>query len=49
MEVVALSDVDGKEYQADRSSTIGYCVPVEEKLVSWKSRKQNVVTCSSEK
>ena len=40
-------DVDWVGSKEDRRSTSGYCVFVEGNLVSWKSKKQSVVSCSS--
>ena len=36
-------------FPLDRQSTIGYCTFLGENLVSWRSKKQNVVAWSSEK
>ncbi|KAL0544327.1 hypothetical protein IC582_019440 [Cucumis melo] len=41
------SDVDWTESQEDRRLTSGYCVFIDGNLVSWKSKKQNVVSRSS--
>ncbi|KAL0556547.1 hypothetical protein IC582_005061 [Cucumis melo] len=47
--VECFSDADWAESREDRRSTSGYCVFVGGKLVSWKSKKQNVVSRSSAK
>lgn len=44
---VGYSDVDWLGSSSDRWSTFGYYVLVGRSLVSWKSRKQNVVALSS--
>ncbi|XP_043816780.1 uncharacterized protein LOC110624931 isoform X1 [Manihot esculenta] len=41
------SDVDWVEFKSDRRSITGYCVFIGGNLVSWKSKKQNVVSRSS--
>ncbi|XP_019199893.1 PREDICTED: uncharacterized protein LOC109193507 [Ipomoea nil] len=45
--VEAFSDVDWAGSPGDRKSMTGYCVFVGGNLVSWKSKKQNVVSRSS--
>ena len=41
------TDADWAESKEDRRSTLGYCVIVGRNLVSWKSKKQSVVSQSS--
>ncbi|KAL4027680.1 hypothetical protein IC575_010857 [Cucumis melo] len=45
--VECFSNADWARSQKDRRSTSEYCVFVGGNLVSWKSEKQNVVSCSS--
>ena len=45
--IECFSDADWAGCKEDRRSTLGYCVFVGGKLVSWKSKKQNVVSRSS--
>ena len=45
--VECFSDADWAGSKIDRKSTTGYCVFVGGNLVSWKSKKQNVVSRSS--
>ena len=47
LQVEAFSDADYAGAQDDRRSTTGYCTYVGGNLVSWKSKKQNVVARSS--
>ena len=46
-EVVDYCDVDLTGDRADRRSTTGYCTFIGGNLVTWKSKKQKVVSCSS--
>ncbi|KAK2980072.1 hypothetical protein RJ640_028801 [Escallonia rubra] len=45
--IECFSDADWGGSKLDRKSTTGYCVFVGENLVSWKSKKQSVVSRSS--
>ena len=40
-------DADLAGDRVDRRSTTGYCTFIGGNLVTWKSKKQNVVSCSS--
>ncbi|KAL0745679.1 hypothetical protein Bca101_101817 [Brassica carinata] len=46
-EVVGYCDADWAGDRADRRSTTGYCTFIGGNLVTWKSKKQKVVFCSS--
>ncbi|KAL0641806.1 hypothetical protein Bca4012_102527 [Brassica carinata] len=46
-EVVGYCDADWAGDRADRKSTTGYCTFIGGNLVTWKSKKQKVVSCSS--
>ncbi|KAL0641854.1 hypothetical protein Bca4012_102653 [Brassica carinata] len=46
-EVVGYCDEDWAGDRADRRSTTGYCTFIGGNLVTWKSKKQKVVSCSS--
>ena len=45
--IECFSDVDWARSKEDSRSTLRYCVFVGENLVSWKSKKQSVVSRSS--
>ena len=47
MELRAFSDADWAGNSTDRKSTTGFCVFLGDFLISWKSRKQSVVSRSS--
>ena len=46
-QIECFTDADWAGSKADRRSTTGFCVFVGRNLVSWKSKKQNVVSWSS--
>ena len=45
--IECFTDADWAGSKEDRRSTTGYCVFVGENLVSWRSKKQNVVSRSN--
>ena len=45
--IECFSDVNWAKSKEDKRSTSGYCVFVGGNLMSWKSKKQNVVSHSS--
>ena len=45
--IECFSDVDWAGSREDKRSTSKYCVFVDENLVSWKSKKQNLISRSS--
>lgn len=46
-EVVGYCDTDWTGYQVNRRLTTNYCTFIGDNLVTWKSKKQKVVSCSS--
>jgi len=47
--IVRYFDVDWAWSPRDRQSILGYCVLVGGNLISWKSKKQNVMARTSQK
>lgn len=46
-EIVGNCDADWAGDRVDMSSTTGYCTSIGGNLVTWKSKKQKIVSCSS--
>ena len=47
LDIISYSDADWARSKSDRRSTSGYCTFVGGNLVTWRSKKQNVVAKSS--
>ena len=47
MSLDAYTDFDFAGSLVDRRSTTGYCIFLARNLVTWRSKKQEVVACSS--
>ena len=49
LELRAYTDANWAGDPTDRRSTTGYCFLLGSSLISWRSKKQSVITCSSTK